>query len=101
MAAVYDSKSYLNNANFTKFYLDLAQLPSVEDIEGNYVVVPPECQHRIDLFSYQQYGTSRLWWVIALANADILKDPTWDFVSGLRVLVPTRGVLLNQLPEVR
>ena len=97
----YDRKSYLADTSFNKFYLDTAKLASMDAVSGKSVVVPPECQHRIDLFSYQQYGTSRLWWVIALANADTIKDPIWDFVSGMTLMVPDRGVLAEQLPEVR
>ena len=97
----YDSKSYLVDTPYSRFYLDVAKLPSMEDMTGEYVVVPPECEHRIDLFSYQRYGSSRLWWVIALANADLIRDPIWDFTSGLTVLVPNKGALLEKMPEVR
>jgi hypothetical protein len=97
----YDRKSYLNNTSFKKFYLDVANFPSTANMTGNYIVVPPECNNRIDLFSYQQYGSSRLWWVIALANADIVKDPIWDFISGLTLLVPDRGILATQYPELK
>ena len=97
----YDSKSYLYNTNYNKFYLDVASLTSLKDATGDYVVVPPSCEHRIDLFSYQQYNSSRLWWVIALANADIIKDPIWDFKSGLTLLVPRNTALIEQLAGVR
>ena len=98
---LYDQKSFLANTPFNKFYLDKARLASITDAVGNQVVVPPECEHRIDLFSYQQYGSSRLWWVIALANADLIKDPIWDFKSGMTLLVPDRALLDEQLPGVR
>lgn len=97
----YDSKSYLYNTNYNKFYLDVAKLDSLKDATGDYVVVPPGCEHRIDLFSYQQYNSSRLWWVIALANADIIKDPIWDFKAGMTVLVPRNVALIEQLAGVR
>ena len=97
----YEQKSYLHNTNYNKFYLDTAKLDSLQDASGNYVVVPPSCEHRIDLFSYKQYGSSRLWWVIALANADIIKDPIWDFKAGLTVLVPRNVALIEQLAGVK
>jgi len=62
--------------------------------------VPTECENRIDLFSYQQYGSSRYWWIIALANADLIKDPIWDFTAGLTVLVPKDTALLEKLAGV-
>lgn len=86
----YNPKSYLNNTRFNKFYLDVAELPSLKDVEGTYMRVPPECENRPDLLSYQQYGTSRLWWVIMLANPDVIKDPVWDLKSGMYIFVPNK-----------
>ena len=97
----YDRKSYLSNTGYNKFYLDVAKLPSMVGVTGDTVIVQPECEHRIDLFSYQQYGSSRLWWVIALANADKINDPVWDFKAGLELLVPRDSVLIEQLAGVR
>jgi hypothetical protein len=85
---IYDNRSFLKNTEFKNFYLGTSKLPKLSSTVGDRVQVPPECENRIDLFSYQQYGSSRLWWVIALANADIIKDPTWDFKSGMVVFVP-------------
>jgi len=84
----YDQRSFLKDTEFRNFYLDVSKLPKVSTAVGDMIQVPPECENRIDLFSYQQYGSSRLWWVIALANADIIKDPTWDFKAGMVVFVP-------------
>ena len=97
---MYDVKSYLRDSRYRSFYLDVAKLPILSTSTGNMVVVPPECEHRIDLFSYQQYGSSRYWWLIALANADIIKDPIWDFTAGLTVIVPRDSVLLEKLSGV-
>lgn len=97
---LYTNKSYLRNTGFRKFFLDVAQLPKINTIQGNYVVVPPECENRMDLFSYQQYGSSRLWWIVALANADMIKDPIWDFKSGMTVFVPKDAALLEKLAGV-
>jgi len=94
---LYDIRSFLKNATFNRFYLDVNSLPVFANISGDYVIVPPECDNRIDLFSYQQYGSSRLWWVIALANADLIDDPIWDFRSGMTLLVPKNTALLDNL----
>ena len=97
---MYDAKSYLRDSRYKSFYLDVAKLPVVSTSIGDYVVVPTECENRIDLFSYQQYGSSRYWWIIALANADLIKDPIWDFTAGLTVLVPKDTALLEKLAGV-
>lgn len=97
----YDSKSYLSDTKFANFYLDVASLPSMTGVQTKPVVVPPECDYRMDLFSYQQYGSSRYWWMIALANADAIKDPIWDFRSGMTVLVPDKAKLSDQFSTLR
>ena len=98
--ALYSGKSYLRNTNTREFFLDVTKFPYIDKTDGNYIVVPPKCENRMDLFSYQQYGSSRLWWIIALANADIIKDPIWDFKAGLMVFVPRDTALLEKLSGV-
>jgi hypothetical protein len=97
---LYSDRSYLKNTGFRKFFLDVARLPKLDTTIGDFIVVPAECENRIDLFSYQQYGSSRLWWVIALANADMIKDPIWDFKAGMNVFVPRDAALLEKLAGV-
>lgn len=92
----YGQKSYLRNTGYRNFYLDVSSLPKVNVGKGDYVLVPPECENRIDLFSYQQYKSSRMWWVIALANADVIRDPIWDFKSGMTIFVPRDAALLER-----
>jgi hypothetical protein len=96
----YDSNSYLRDTSYKNSYLDVAKLPVISNVTGDYVIVPTECENRMDLFSYQQYGSSRYWWMIALANADLIKDPIWDFTAGLTVLVPRDTALLEKLAGV-
>jgi hypothetical protein len=93
----YGSKSFLKNTGTRTFFLDVAKLPKIPLVNGDRIQVPPECENRIDLFSYQQYGSSRLWWVIALANADIIRDPTWDFKAGMVVFVPRDEAFISSV----
>jgi hypothetical protein len=101
MTAIYDKKSYLNNTPIRSFYLDVTAIPSMKGVTGKFVIVPPECENRIDLFSYQQYGSSRYWWMIVLANADIIKDPIWDFHSGMQVMVPDKSKISDEFATLR
>jgi hypothetical protein len=98
---MYGERSFLRQTSINNFYLDVSKLPIINYTKGDYVIVPPECENRIDLFSYQQFGTSRLWWIIALANADVIRDPIWDFKSGMEVFIPRDSSLLEKLAEVR
>ena len=102
MAVEYTDKSYLYGVGtINKFYLDSTILPSLAGSTGDYITVPPECENRPDLLSYQQYGSSRLWWIIALANPDVLRDPVWDLKSGMTLFVPNKDMILVKLAEVR
>lgn len=99
--AIYDSKSYLYNTAQRRFYQDTANISAFKSALGDNIVVPPECENRPDLLSYQVYGTSRLWWVIASANADALRDPVWDLKAGMTVFIPNRKSLKEQQIEIR
>ena len=44
---------------------------------------------RPDLLAYKLYGNPGLWWIFAVLNMDILKDPIWDFKAGTVIAVPT------------
>jgi LEA14-like dessication related protein len=101
MAATYDKKSYLSGTPTKSFYLDIASVPRMDGVLGKYVIVPPECENRIDLFSYQQYGSSRYWWMIVLANADYIKDPIWDFKAGMKLMVPDKSRMLDEFSTLR
>ena len=76
----------------TDFYLDIAKFPTAADLLKNktpeIIVVDPKFQNRPDLLSYELYGNSSYWWVIALINRNQLRDPIRDLKTGmvLRVL---------------
>jgi hypothetical protein len=62
-----------------------------------YWNITPVYEYRPDLLAYDLYGDSRLWWVFASRNPNRLKDPYFDFVSGLGIYLPKldtlRGIL--------
>lgn len=52
---------------------------------------------RPDLLANDLYQDSSLWWVFAVRNPDVLKDPLFDFVTGKIIYVPTKAVLQKSL----
>jgi nucleoid-associated protein YgaU len=62
-------------------FADLSQ-PREDDIE--YVIKESD---RIDLLSHKFYGTSHLWWLIALANK--MFNIATDFRPGRKILIPS------------
>jgi Base plate wedge protein 53 len=48
---------------------------------------------RPDLLAYDLYGTPNLFWVFMMRNPDIIKDPIWDFVTGIPIYTPRKDSL--------
>jgi hypothetical protein len=44
--------------------------------------------HRPDLLAYDLYRDTNFWWVFAVRNPDIIKDPIYDFSTGTIIYVP-------------
>lgn len=70
-------------------YLDIINfidLPAeIDDIEFSITSL---YMHRPDLLAYDLYGDSQLWWVFAVRNKDVLKDPIYDFIPGQVIYLP-------------
>ena len=54
-------------------------------------------KHRPDLLAYDLYGDSGLWWVFAVRNPNIIQDPVFDFIPGVRIFVPKYQTLVSSL----
>ena len=52
---------------------------------------------RPDLLAYDLYGDSRLWWVFAMRNPNILQDPIFDFLPGATIYLPKKSTLIAAL----
>lgn len=52
---------------------------------------------RPDLLAFDLYSDSRLWWVFSQRNPNKLKDPLFDFVSGVSIYIPKMAVLKQAL----
>ena len=60
------------------------------EITNNYSLRP-------DLLANDLYGSKDLWWVFAQRNMDIIKDPVYDLVAGVRIYLPKGDNLAQQL----
>jgi hypothetical protein len=54
-------------------------------------------EYRPDLLAYDLYSDSRLWWVFAQRNPNRLKDPYFDFVTGVQIYLPNSSTLTAAL----
>ena len=58
-----------------------------EDSDDVIYEIQSQYHQRPDLLAYDMYGSSKLWWVYAQRNMDTLKDPVYDFQTGLSIYV--------------
>ena len=94
MADFHRRDSYLRNAATFEGFLDINELPKLpKSVEDEIYVVEARYNERPDLLAFDRYGSSRLWWVFALRNPDIIEDPIRDFKSGMQIRLPQKGVL--------
>ena len=52
---------------------------------------------RPDILAFDLYGDSRLWWVFAQRNPNVLKDPLRDFRPGAQIYIPKKTTLQSDL----
>lgn len=52
---------------------------------------------RPDMMAYDLYKNSGLWWVFAVRNPDVIKDPIFDFRTGTRIFVPDVATVTEAL----
>jgi len=75
-------------------YLDVLTIRPVPKSDDDVLYeVQPQFTHRPDLLAYSVYGTPKLWWVFAQRNMDVLKDPVFDLVAGVKIFLPREDQL--------
>jgi hypothetical protein len=52
---------------------------------------------RPDMLANDLYNDSRLWWVFAQRNPNKLKDPLFDFVTGIYIYIPKQNLINSSL----
>lgn len=60
-------------------------------------VIEPQFNYRPDLLANYLYGTSKLWWVFTQRNMDVIRDPIFDFRSGIEIYLPKKSGLFKLL----
>ena len=87
----YNKNSFIKSPRiFDKKFLDLNTLPKIVQSNGDAVyTIEPDYDERPDILADKIYGSSELWWVFALRNPDILKDPIRDFKAGTIIKLPS------------
>lgn len=84
---------YANTETFGNF-LDTAKLIVIpKDPEDVLFTVNKTYLNRPDLLAFDLYGDAGLWWVFALRNPNVIKDPIFDMRIGTRFYLPKKSTL--------
>jgi hypothetical protein len=54
-------------------------------------------ENRPDLLAYDLYQDTKLWWVFAVRNKRLLKDPVYDLKAGVKIYLPKLSTLKRSL----
>lgn len=96
--ARYGNNSHYNATPQNGFYLDLFNPRPVPSEKDDFVyTIESQYNHRPDLLAHDLYGDSKLWWVFVQRNMEVLKDPIYDFETGVTIQIPKESNLRKYL----
>jgi hypothetical protein len=85
----YNKTSPYYNTLIVNNYLDVINFRDIpkekDDIQFKLTAT---YEHRPDLLAYDLYKDHRLWWVFAVRNKSVIKDPIFDMVAGVNIYLP-------------
>jgi hypothetical protein len=76
-------------------YFEIRSVPAEAD-DIRYTI-DPQYNYRPDLLSYDMYDTTKLWWVFAQRNMNVIRDPIFDFRVGTTIFIPKKTSLFKML----
>ncbi len=98
MTVIYGNSSPYYTTTISNDYLDVLNLRNIpEQTDDHQFILTATYQYRPDLLAYDLYKDSRLWWVFAVRNRDVLKDPVFDMVAGTKIYLPKLSTIKRSL----
>ena len=96
---LYPSTSPYNNTGIvnTKFLDVMINRPIPMLGSDRYWEITTVYENRPDLLAFDLYSNSMLWWVFAMRNPNMLKDPYFDFVAGINIYLPKLSTINQSL----
>lgn len=96
--ATYSLSSPYYNTPVVNGYLDVTTFRNFPK-ESDDVLweVTKTYENRPDLLAFDLYQDVNLWWVFAIRNPAIIKDPVYDLVAGKSIYLPKLSTLKSSL----
>jgi len=96
--AVYGITSPYYSTSQNRSYLDVIDFRDIPSTVDDLVyALDKKYEHRPELLAYDLYGDVALWWVFAVRNKNIIQDPVFDMVAGLKIYLPSLPSLRSAL----
>ena len=96
--SLYANTSPWYNTPINREFLGILSIrPVAAESDDFLYTIEPQYTYRPDLLAYDLYGTSKLWWVFIQRNMDVLQDPVFDFVPGVKIYIPKKPSLFRSL----
>jgi hypothetical protein len=94
----YSPDSPYFSTEMSQEYLDILEFRNIPALANDVLhTLTQTHQYRPDLLAYDLYSNPSLWWVFSVRNPNTIKDPVWDFVSGIRLYLPKQETLTSVL----
>lgn len=78
----------------TEFFLTYFNFRKIDpDSSDLSIILDSKYEFRPDLLAFDIYGDSKLWWVFVNRNMDKIKNPIFDFISGIEIFYPKKDRL--------
>ena len=96
--AIYSKTSPYFNTAIVNNYLDVINFRDIPKERDDILFqVTATYEHRPDLLAYDLYKDHKLWWVFAVRNRSVIKDPVFDLVTGVKIYLPKESTLQRVL----
>jgi hypothetical protein len=95
---MYSKTSPYFKTNIVNGYLDVMSFRDLP-IERDDIAftVTATYENRPDLLAYDLYKDEKLWWVFAVRNKRVIKDPVFDFKAGTKIYLPKMSTIRSVL----
>jgi hypothetical protein len=95
---MYSKTSPYFTTNVTGSYLDLLSLRDIPSQSDDILfTVTQQYSNRPDLLAYDLYSDANLWWVFAVRNKSVIKDPVFDMIPGQKIYLPKLSTINSVL----
>lgn len=96
--AIYSKTSPYFNTAIVNNYLDVINFRDIPKEKDDILFkLTATYEYRPDLLAYDLYKDHALWWVFAVRNKSVIKDPVFDLVAGVQIYLPKASTLQRVL----